>query len=74
LDGSGPTRRNARAGAFRIAFEVHEDIDLVGLDARCGLGVRHRADIDKSVERIAKPPAELAAIIWRMRIGNDLEL
>ena len=34
---------------------------------------RRRADIDAIIESLAQPRAEFAAVVWPMRIGDDLE-
>ena len=43
-------RRDRRPGVMSVALEIDQDVDLVGMDPRCGLVVRQRVNIDKPVE------------------------
>ena len=65
LNGRRPMRRDLAARQLRIAFELDENIDAVGIDALGRFAIVEIAQIDEGVERLAEPIAHLAAVVRR---------
>src|SRR5215472_6395032 len=52
-----PVRHDLRSCAVRVALEIDQDVDAVLVNARGGVAMRQRRDIDEAIEDPFEPPA-----------------
>src|SRR5262249_3990731 len=73
LHRGGSARQNAGPAVFRVAHQVHDNVDFELVDQASDLLVRVVSDVDKSVERADEPVTPMAAVIRPERYPKSLE-
>ena len=73
LHGRRTKRQDFRPRPMGMAFQIDQDVDVVGPDARRGVAVRQRIDVGEAVESRNQPRAHAAARIGAIGVAVDLE-